>query len=309
MTEQGVLKDDQCNAKIYLIGHKGWIGGMYLGEFQKKNIKCEYSDLRAESEEIKLDILDKDITHVVCCMGRTHGIFQDKKYTTIDYLENKEILPINLNDNLYSPLSLALFCDKNDIHFTYIGTGCIYEYDANHELNSGNGFKESDKPNFFGSNYSIVKGFTNNLMKQTNALHLRIRMPITSSRNLRNFITKITTYEKICSIQNSMSVLDELIPLSVKMMLNSDRGTFNFTNPGTISHNEILSMYRDIVDPDFTWKNFTIEEQDQILLGKRSNNLLDTTLLENRYQITNIKESVQKCLYKMVDNKSTSKLL
>ena len=304
MSDAGIrmVKNDPNNAKIYLVGHKGWIGSMYLEELEKKNINCEHSDLRAEAEEIKIDIIEKNITHVVCCMGRTHGTFQEKKYTTIDYLENKETLPINLNDNLYAPLSLALFCDKNDIHFTYIGTGCIYEYDKEHGIESGNGFKEDDKPNFFGSNYSIVKGFTNNLMKQTNALHLRIRMPITGSQNPRNFITTITTYEKICSIQNSMSVLDELIPLSVIMMINKETGTFNFTNPGSISHNEILEMYRDIVDPYFTWKNFTIEEQDEILLGKRSNNLLDTTLLENRYQITNIKESVKNCLTIMKEN-------
>lgn len=288
---------------IYIIGHKGWIGSMYLKELNKRSISYNYSDLRAESDEIKQDILSKDISHVLCCMGRTHGNFKDKNYTTIDYLENKETLPINLNDNLYAPLSLALFCDKNNIHFTYIGTGCIYEYDDAHQLGSDNGFKETDLPNFFGSNYSIVKGFTNNLMLQTNALQLRIRMPITSEQNQRNFITKITTYEKICSIQNSMTVLDELIPLSVRMMINGDTGTFNFTNPGTISHNEILEMYRDIVDPNFTWKNFTVEEQDKILLGKRSNNLLDTTLLENRYQVMDIKKSVKICLKEMFRNK------
>ena len=288
------------NTKVYVIGHKGWIGNMYLGEFDKRGITCEYSNLRAESDEIKQDILSKDITHVLCCMGRTHGTFKDTRYTTIDYLENKETLPININVNLYSPLSLALFCEKNNIHFTYIGTGCIYEYDDVHRINSGIGFKESDPPNFFGSNYSTVKGFTNNLMRQTNALHLRIRMPITSEQNTRNFITKITTYEKICSVQNSMTVLDELIPLSIDMMVNNERGTFNFTNPGTISHNEILAMYRDIVDTSFTWKNFTIEEQDKILLGKRSNNLLDTTKLEEKYKVMTIKDSVKKCLYKMI---------
>ena len=115
--------------KVYVIGHKGWIGGMYLSEFHRKNIECVFSDLRAESSTIKDDILEKKPSHVLCCMGRTHGEFKGTKFTTIDYLENKETLPINLNDNLYSPISLALFCEKHKIHYTYIGTGCIYEYD------------------------------------------------------------------------------------------------------------------------------------------------------------------------------------
>jgi len=124
-------------------------------------------------------------------------------------------------------------------------------------------------------------------------------MPITNEQNPRNFITKITTYEKICSIENSMTVLTELIPISIKMMKNNEVGTFNFTNPGTISHNEILEMYRDIVDPKFTWKNFTVDEQDKILLGKRSNNLLDTGKLESKYSVLPIKESVRVCLENM----------
>ena len=49
-------------------------------------------------------------------------------------------------------------------------------------------------------------------------LNLRIRMPITDSVNTRNFITKITTYEKVCSVPNSMTVLPELLPYVLKMM-------------------------------------------------------------------------------------------
>ena len=33
---------------------------------------------------------------------------------------------------------------------------------------------------------------------ENNVLNLRIRMPITGEKNSRNFITKITSYKKIC---------------------------------------------------------------------------------------------------------------
>lgn len=289
--------------KIYLVGHKGWIGQMISKCCEEYSIPVFFSDLRGESDELVQDILSKNVTHVFCCLGRTHGTFQGKTYTTIDYLQNPDTLYQNMNDNLYVPLRLANFCEKNKIHFTYLGTGCIYSYEEDK-----NSFNETDAPNFFGSNYSIVKGFTNQLMKDTNALHLRIRMPITSQKNPRNFITKITSYEKICSIPNSMSVLDELIPLAIHMMKENVVGSYNFTNPGVISHNEILEMYRDIVDPDFVWKNFTIDEQNQILLSKRSNNHLDTLKLENTFTklkekyadltLNPISEAVNKCLVK-----------
>lgn len=33
-------------------------------------------------------------------------------------------------------------------------------------------------------------------------------------------------------------------------------------------------MYKEYIDPTYTYKNFTVEEQDKILLAKRSNNTL-----------------------------------
>jgi len=94
-----------------------------------------------------------------------------------------------------------------------------------------------------------------------------------------------------------MTVLPDFFPIILDLMKNKTIGTLNLTNPGLISHNEILEMYREIVDPDFKWKNFSIEEQDKILLSERSNNYLCTTKLEKMYpDIKNIKESVKDIL-------------
>jgi 3,5-epimerase/4-reductase len=101
-----------------------------------------------------------------------------------------------------------------------------------------------------------------------------------------------------------MTVLDELLPVLIEMALNKQVGTVNLTNPGLISHNEILEMYKEIVDPDFTWSNFSIEEQNQILASKRSNNCLDTMKLTNmtlrfRNQVSPIKESIRNVFLRM----------
>ena len=50
----------------------------------------------------------------------------------------------------------------------------------------------------------------------------------------------------------------------------------NYTNPGAISHNEILELYKQYVDPEITWSNFSLEEQAKVIVAPRSNNLLDT---------------------------------
>jgi 3,5-epimerase/4-reductase len=96
-----------------------------------------------------------------------------------------------------------------------------------------------------------------------------------------------------------MSVLPELLPIMIDMCEKNVTGTVNLTNPGLISHNEILEMYKEIVDKEFTWDNFSIEEQREILASERSNNFLDTSRLESLYEVKNIKESVRCVLYKM----------
>jgi len=288
--------------KILIYGSKGWIGKQFTKLLKKTN---DYTDGNARLDIIKSvmdEIEEIKPTHVFCFIGRTHGKIGDKVYSTIDYLEEPGKLVDNIRDNLFSPLNLAKICSDNNIHLTYIGTGCIFKFDDEHPFGKEeNGFNELSKPNFFGSGYSIVKGFTDQLMSlfDKNVLNLRIRMPITDEPNPRNFITKITNYEKICSIPNSMTVLPELLPIVIKLAKNNYTGTLNLTNPGLISHNEILEMYREIVDPTFEWKNFTLEEQAKILASDRSNNFLETNKLQELFpNIKTIKESVRDMLNK-----------
>ena len=119
-------------------------------------------------------------------------------------------LIIQINFLLISFFYIFCLKDKNyNKHFTYLGTGCIFKFDDEHPFGEEiNGFDEESEPNFFDSSYSVVKGFTDELMHllDSNTLNLRIRMPITSCHSKRNFIKKITTYEKICSVPNSMTV-------------------------------------------------------------------------------------------------------
>jgi dTDP-glucose 4,6-dehydratase len=287
--------------KILVYGSKGWIGQQFIDLLNKNSIQFCVGECRIDNvNHLKHELEKFQPTHVISLIGRTHGKIGDKEYTTIDYLEQDGKLYENVRDNLYSPILLSMLCSDLKIHYTYLGTGCIFKYDNEHPFEEEfNGFNEKSKPNFFGSSYSIVKGFTEQLMNMfgNNVLNLRIRMPITGTKNKRNFITKIVNYEKICSIKNSMTVLPELLPFVLEMMKNNETGTINLTNPGLISHNEILNLYKEIVDPSFTWKIFSQSEQREILAADRSNNYLETKRLENLFpQVKHIRESVRDCL-------------
>ena len=55
-----------------------------------------------------------------------------------------------------------------------MGTGCIF---SEIEQNYGDGYTEEDKPDFFGSSYSTVRGYSDRIMHffENSALNLRIR--------------------------------------------------------------------------------------------------------------------------------------
>jgi len=106
-------------------------------------------------------------------------------------------------------------------------TGCIFEYDDTHPLGSGIGFKEEDKPNFTGSFHSKTKAMVEELLKEyDNVCTLRVRMPISSDlNNPRNFITKISRYNKVVNIPNSMTMKDELLPTRWQSGISGAYGT------------------------------------------------------------------------------------
>jgi len=204
-------------------------------------------------------------------------------------------------------LTLADVCWLKGLHCTLYATGCIFEYDEAHQMYSGVGFTEEEKANFFGSYYSLTKGWVEEMLREylDHLTVLRVRMPISDDLTARSFVTKITKYAKVVNIPNSMTVLSDLLPASLELSRRRLSGIYNFCNPGAISHNEILDMYKEYIDPDFTYKNFTIEEQDKILKAKRSNNELDCSKLVAALPdvpILEIHDAMRECFKRMKKN-------
>lgn len=262
-------------------------------EFIKEEVVLAES--RADDDkgvECEIDSVHPD--RVLCLIGRTHG----DGCATIDYLEQKGKLVENVRDNLYAPLTLAMSCRQRGIHLTYLGTGCIFTYDNPEERII---HQEDDVPNFTGSSYSTVKGFTDRVMHHPLladcVLNVRIRMPIVGFHHPRNFITKIVNYAKICSLPNSMTVLDDMIPVMIDLARQGKTGTYHLTNPGVMTHNEILELYRTYVDSNKTWENFTLDEQDAVLASKRSNNQLSSEVVMRLYpHVPTLRDSVERLM-------------
>ncbi|CAM6086573.1 unnamed protein product [Calypogeia fissa] len=278
--------------KFLIYGKTGWIGGLLGDILKKQGIDFVYGSARLENRtQVEDDIASAKPTHVFNAAGVTGR-------PNVDWCESHKTETIRAN--VVGVLTLADVCKQHGLLLVNYATGCIFEYDAAHPEGSGIGFKEEDTPNFFGSFYSKTKAMVEELLKNyDNVCTLRVRMPITSDlKTPRNFITKISKYAKVVNIPNSMTVLDELLPISIEMAKRNLRGIWNFTNPGVVSHNEILEMYKEYIDPSFKYTNFTLEEQAKVIVAARSNNEMDASKLKKEFpELMPIKESLIKTVF------------
>ncbi len=249
-------------------------------------------------EDVARELDQVQPSHVLMAAGITGR-------PNIDWCEDNK--PETIRTNVIGTLNIVDLCHDRNIHCTIYATGCIFIYDEQHPEGSGIGFTEDDKPNFDGSFYSQTKGYMEPMLKcYPNALILRVRMPVSDDLIHRSFVTKIVKYDKVVNIPNSMTILTELLPASLAMAKKGLTGVYNFTNPGVISHNQVLDLYTKYIDPTYTYTNFTVEEQAKVIKAPRSNNELDTTkLLRDMPEgivIHDIQTAFDLCFQRMKEN-------
>mmetsp|Transcript_7092 Transcript_7092/g.10153 ORF Transcript_7092/g.10153 Transcript_7092/m.10153 type:complete len:317 (-) Transcript_7092:186-1136(-) len=281
-------------------GKTGWIGGLMIDLIKKEEgIEVFPSQVRMENRaDVEKELDEMKPTHVLNAAGITGR-------PNIDWCEDHK--PETIRTNVIGTLNVADLCNEKNIHCTVYATGCIFKYDDAHALGSGIGFTEEDVPNFDGSFYSQTKGYMEPMLKcYPNCMILRVRMPVSDDLIHRNFVTKIVKYERVVNIPNSMTILHELLPASLAMAQKGLTGVYNFTNPGVISHNEVLDLYTKYIDPTYTYENFTVEEQAEVIKAPRSNNELDTTKLMRDMPegivINDIKTAYDLCFQRMQKN-------
>lgn len=244
-------------------------------------------------------------THVLNCAGVTGR-------PNVDWCEDNK--QATVRSNVIGTLNLIDLCFVKNIHITNFATGCIYQYDESHPMGSGIGFTETDKANFADSYYSKTKAQVELLLAEyPNVLNLRLRMPVSDELHPRNFVTKISKYERVVDIPNSNTLLYDLLPASISMAEHNLTGIYNFTNPGAISHNEVLTLFKKYVRPDFEWKNFSLEEQAKVIKAGRSNCELDTTKLvaalkELGITIPEVHEAYANCFQRMAKGEGLKSL-
>ncbi len=248
-----------------LIFGKGYIASKFKDHFgdsaEISNVRVEgLNEVKAELERVKPDT-------VVNCAGKTGR-------PNVDWCEDHK--GETLFGNVTVPLILARACEEMGVYMVHIGSGCVYE-----GYNDGKGFSEADQPNFAGSFYSRTKAWSESMLEEFPVLQMRLRMPFDSIPSERNFITKITKYSKVISVPNSISVLEDFMKAAEQLIAKKATGVYNVTNPGVIDHKAILDMYIELVDPNYKYELFSLEELAKVTKAGRSNCGLSVKKLED----------------------------
>ncbi|KAH7232276.1 uncharacterized protein BKA55DRAFT_742750 [Fusarium redolens] len=259
--------------RFLIWGGNGWIAGLLKDLLQHQGKEVFTTTVRMEDrDKVAKELEAIQPTHVLNAAGCTGR-------PNVDWCEDNKAQTVR--SNVIGTLTLADECSQRGVHCTGFATGCIYHF------------------------YSMTKAHVEPILASfDNVLILRLRMPVSDDLNPRNFVTKISKYEFVVDIPNSNTILHDLLPASIILAENKDTGVFNFTNPGAISHNEVLGLFKEIVRPEFTWKNFSIEEQAKVIKAGRSNCQLDTTKLVKKmnsygYEIPEVHKAYRQCFERM----------
>ncbi|MDA1194638.1 MAG: sugar nucleotide-binding protein [Planctomycetota bacterium] len=244
-----------------LIFGAGWIGTAWS---RRLGATLTRTDIASE-EAVRAELARCAPARVINAAGATGN-------TSVDALEGDPARAYR--SNVVGPLVLASACAEAGIPFVHLGSGCIYEGDA-----GGQGWTEEDAPNFGGSLYARTKALAEQALSDFDVLQLRIRLPLSATPGPRNLLTKLLSFDRVVSVPNSVTVLEDFWPVAEALIQRGERGIWNLVNDGVERHDELLRVWREHVDPDHSFDVISVADLESRLVARRSNCVLSTAKL------------------------------
>lgn len=252
--------------KILILG-KGWIGTKCSEAWEDSEIVSRRINSIDDAKSLIEDYSPDVILNAAGVTGKP----------TVDWCESH--VKETVEGNTILPFYLAEACKDAGVYMLHIGSGCVFYGDSAHEDGLW-------RPDDFANPqvvYSAAK-YAGDLIlgNYENVGIARIRMPIDSIPGPRNLIDKLVAYDKVNDVENSVTVLQDMILVFRELLKKEAKGNFHVVNPGVITHKTIIDLYKRYIDSSLE-KNW-IDESELVELGlatkKRSNNFLASPNLE-----------------------------
>jgi dTDP-4-dehydrorhamnose reductase len=167
--------------------------------------------------------------------------------------------------NVIGALTLAGACAERSVHLLHLGSGCVFYGPSP----APGGWREDDaaNPSAFYSRTKYAADLV--LSKLPGVAVARLRMPIDHAPGERNLITKLARYPEVIDVENSVTVVDDLVRAAAELVERRATGVFHVVNPGPMRHRDLLALYREIVDPSHRYT--LIREEELVARGLATN--------------------------------------
>lgn len=201
------------------------IGDGYLGNRIKNEIFPTATIVKTQDE------VTKQLPNFDCLINAAAK-------TNIDWCEKNKIECYLSNTQLAA--DLADMCQEKGKRYVFISSACIFE-----SLSVDDWKSEDSWPNP-GCFYSLTKWMAEEIVRSLNpfSVIVRIRLPLSSKPGPRNTITKILSYPYLNDAQESVTIIEDMLPELKKLVLDtSQTGTFHLINLGTVSPIEIAEAF------------------------------------------------------------------
>jgi len=284
-------RSDSPKPKILILG-AGYIG-------QRCAKSWPNTVLTKKKVHSRRDVLDLIKEHQPDAILNAAGI---KGQPNVDWCEDNQVATIRGNTIL--PLLIADACQETDVYLLHIGSGCIFYGDSPHPDKA---WREDD----FGNPtpvYSRSKWAADlTLTTLPNVGIGRIRMPIDWQPSAGNLINKLATFSKVIDVENSVTIVDDMVDVFYQLLAKKAEGVFHVTNPGTMRHRELLGYYKELVDPNHSceWiSNDDLVKQGLAKKGRSNNFLHSSRLAKYDIHMRPIKEALRDTMEKYAQAKS-----
>jgi hypothetical protein len=131
-------------------------------------------------------------------------------------------------------------------------------------------------------------------------------MPIDVIPSSGNLIDKLVSFSKIIDVQNSVTIIPDMVKVLKELLEKKAEGIFHVTNPGTIKHKEIIELYKKYVDPVHTneWiSNDDLVKQGLAKKGRSNNFLASENLKKVGIEMREVHEAMEDLMKKYAEAK------
>lgn len=271
----------------YIVFGAGQVAGFIKEYFN--NVIISHADITS-IKELERDIKKYKPTHCI----------NTAAMTSLEWCEQNKLKAFEIN--ALGALNVWEVCKKYGIFLCHFSSGCIYSSKNRKQI-----YSEEDRPSP-ECYYSWTKVWSENLLgHDKNLLIIRPRVVISSKVDPRNTLSKWLTFSHFISEQNSVTILEDFIPLLYKMLNKKLSGTFNVVNAGTISPYEVAFLIKKKLKSDLVINKTSLEEVNKNLIAKRVSTILsDRKLRKSGFSLPDVHKSLPRIIDMYKENLKSS---